>query len=250
VFTLLVGYLHLGYYAVEMTLHRRIIRSLSSVDDPTLRSICRQAAQVRLKSAMDFVSGLRPEHLQSFWYSASKYNFALIGTFISLLWATSTEKEEADMYKKSLEEYRWVLRLSSKSADFLEQAIGMLATSTGVLVKAIPDQPDADRILSLNQRRTQHQSGAALGHSGNTSHVPSMTYQSESELHDEMSPDNVVGETPSDSGLAARGWNVDHTWFNALGEVGGEFEGHGNASLSNPFLSLGDAQDEFNYGQR
>ncbi|OAL00678.1 hypothetical protein IQ06DRAFT_182280, partial [Phaeosphaeriaceae sp. SRC1lsM3a] len=127
------GYLHLGYYAVEMTLHRRIIRSLSSVDDQSLRTICRQAAQVRLKSAMDFVSSLRPEHLQSFWYSASKYNFTLVGTFISLLWATATDKQEADMYKKSLDEYRWVLRLSSKSADFLEHAINMLASSTGVL---------------------------------------------------------------------------------------------------------------------
>src|SRR5690349_715681 len=49
------GYLHLGYYAVEITLHRRILRSLSSVDDPALRTICRQAAHARLVSAMDFV---------------------------------------------------------------------------------------------------------------------------------------------------------------------------------------------------
>lgn len=112
------GCLHLGYHAVEMTLHRRIVRSLSSIDDSSLRSICRQAAQVRLKSATDFVSILRPEHLQSFWYSASKYNFALIGTFISLLWATTTDKDEANLYRKSLEKHRWMLRLSSKSADF------------------------------------------------------------------------------------------------------------------------------------
>jgi len=231
-----------------MTLHRRIIRSLSSVDDTALRSICRQAAQVRLKSSMDFVSGLRPEHLQSFWYSASKYNFALVGTFTSLLWATSTDKEEASIYGKSLDEYRWMLRLSSKSADFLEQAISMLATSTGVLVKAIPDQPDAERILNLNQRRLEYHASTAPGLPRNVSHGPSEVYQSESELHDETSPENVVGETPSDSGLIARGWNVDHSWFSALGEVGGGFEGQGDATLSSAFLGLGNTQDDFDYG--
>jgi hypothetical protein len=186
-----------------MTLHRRILRSLSSSDDDGLRSICRQAAQLRLKSAMDFVSNLRPEHLQSFWYSASKYNFALVGTFISLLWATSTSKAEADRFRKHLEEYRWVLRLSSKSADFLEQAISMLATSTGVLIKAIPDHPDADRILSLYQRRGGHDSSETQP--TNAIEVPTTTYHSESELHDEMSPDDVIGETPADNGLLTRG---------------------------------------------
>ncbi|KAF2828397.1 hypothetical protein CC86DRAFT_444648 [Ophiobolus disseminans] len=227
------GYLHLGYYAVEMTLHRRILRSLSSADDSTLRSICRQAAQVRLKSAMEFVTGLRPEHLQSFWYSATKYNFALIGTFISLLWATATGKAEAEVYRKSLDEYRWVLRLSSKSADFLELAISMLATSTGVLVKAIPDQPDADRIINLYQRRQTHHSSAASRQRKNVSHVPSVVYQSESELRDEMSPDAGSG-SPSDSGALAREWNMDHAWFNNLSEVEVGFD-----------LALGDAQVNF-----
>ncbi|KAF2843293.1 hypothetical protein M501DRAFT_906725, partial [Patellaria atrata CBS 101060] len=127
------GYLHLAYYTAEITLHRRIVRLLAHESDPSLVSICRAAAKARLISAMDFVQGLRAEHLQSFWYSASRYCFALIGTFVSLLWVTSTNKEEADFYKNKLEEYRWILRLSSKSAPFLERAISTLATSTGVL---------------------------------------------------------------------------------------------------------------------
>lgn len=232
-----------------MTLHRRIIRSLSSVDDQSLRTICRQAAQVRLKSAMDFVSSLRPEHLQSFWYSASKYNFALVGTFISLLWATATDKQEADMYKKSLDEYRWVLRLSSKSADFLEHAINMLASSTGVLVKAIPAQPDEERILSRNLQRAKH----ALDRPGNltrhSSRNLSVTYQSEPELHEDTSPEHTLGDTPSDSGLLARAWNVDHAWFSTLGDVGdGAFgEEHGEAGMSNAYLGLDETHVGFNY---
>ncbi|KAF2429170.1 hypothetical protein EJ08DRAFT_302414 [Tothia fuscella] len=133
------GYLHLAYYAAEITLHRQILRSLAEETDGGLINICRSAAQTRLKTVTDFVRSLRPEHLQSFWYSASKYCFAVVGTFIGLLWITATTKEEAKGYKDKLEEYRWTLRLSSKSAEFLDRAISMLTTSTGLLVKAIPD---------------------------------------------------------------------------------------------------------------
>lgn len=197
---------------------------------------------------MDFVSSLRPEHLQSFWYSASKYNFALVGTFISLLWATSIDRQEANVYKKSLDEYRWVLRLSSKSADFLEHAINMLASSTGVLVKAIPDKPDEERILSRNLRRARNLPANVPEPSRHGSRSLSETYRSESELHEDMSPEQTIGDTPSDSGLLARGWNVDNTWFSTVGDVsgGGFGEENGEAGMSN-YLGLDDAHVGFNY---
>ncbi|KAF2672666.1 hypothetical protein BT63DRAFT_369059 [Microthyrium microscopicum] len=138
------GYLYLAYYTTEITLHRRIVRALQHEKDLSLVQICRNAAQARLSSVTEFVKSLRPEHLQSFWYWASKYCFAIVGTFISLLWATSLRQEEADAYKEKLEEYRWTLRLSSKSAEILDRAASMLATSTGVLVKAIPAKSAAD----------------------------------------------------------------------------------------------------------
>jgi hypothetical protein len=183
---------------------------------------------------MDFVSSLRPEHLQSFWYSASKYNFALIGTFISLLWATSTDPSEADLYKKNLDEYRWVLRLSSKSTDFLEHAIAMLATSTGVLVKAIPDAPDANRILNRLLVQTNKSSNS--------------TYESGFELHNNPSPENVIGDTSSGSESMARDWNHDHAWFDASIDGGGAFgETLGEIDLSNHYSALGGAQSQFMY---
>lgn len=212
-----------------------------------LRSICRQAAQVRLKSAMDFVSTLRPEHLQSFWYSASKYSFALIGSFISLLWATATDLEEAEVYKKSLDEYRWVLRLSSKSADFLEEAINMLATSTDVLVKVIPAKPDADRILTWYQNRAKQISAPIYNQSGRHSRMPSLAYQSESELQEETSPDNVMSETPSDSGAMKRDWSVDQAWFNALSDNTGAFDGQSGADASTAYLGINDIGVDFNF---
>lgn len=131
--TIPVGYLHLAYFATEITLHRQILRSLSPPTnvDPYLLHICRSAAKTRLISAMDFVNRLKPEHLQSFWYFASKVNFALIGTFGSLLWATSPSTQEAEFYKARLSEYRWTLRVSSRGADFMEYAVGVLDASAG-----------------------------------------------------------------------------------------------------------------------
>lgn len=89
---------------------------------------------------MDFVNRLRPEHLQSFWYFASKVNFTLIGTFGSLLWATAPGQEEANFYKTRLQEYRWTINVSSKRAEFLRYAVQMLDASTAMLSN-LPAKP-------------------------------------------------------------------------------------------------------------
>lgn len=129
-----LGFLHLAYFATEITLHRRIVQSLNSeTSDSYLMHICRSAAKTRLISAMDFVNRLKPEHLQAFWYFPSKINFTLIGTFGGLLWATAPAKEEADFYKARLREYRWTLSVSSKRAEFLDFAVQMLDTSRTML---------------------------------------------------------------------------------------------------------------------
>ncbi|KAI9789466.1 MAG: Fungal specific transcription factor [Peltula sp. TS41687] len=128
------GSLHLAYFATEITLHRRIVRSLNtSTTDSYLVHICRTAAKTRLISAMDFVNRLKVEHLQSFWHSASKTNFALIGTFGSLLWATSLSKQEAEFYQLRLGEYRWTLTVSRKWASFIGFAVGTLDRSRQIL---------------------------------------------------------------------------------------------------------------------
>lgn len=128
-----LGYLHLAYFATEITLHRRIVQSLASDHDPYGFFMIRNAAKTRLISAMDFVNRLRPEHLQSFWYFASKINFTLIGTFGSLLWATAPAQEEAEFYKTRLHEYRWTLSVSSNRAHFLDYAVSMLDASRAML---------------------------------------------------------------------------------------------------------------------
>lgn len=187
------GSLHLAYFATEITLHRRIIRSLLAAPssptssgtrptlDPYIAHICRSAAKTRLISAMDFVNRLTSSHLRSFWYFASKTNFALIGTFGSLLWATAPGREEADWYRRRLGEYRWTLGVSCKSggvegngnARLTEFAMGMLDTSTGLL-KSLPEKPALSRVgseseglgLSGNKRQRSIAEGYGYGFNG------------------------------------------------------------------------------------
>lgn len=129
-----IGYLHLAYFATEITLHRCIIRSLNSLGGEVYLSyVCRSAAKTRLISAMDFMNRLRPEHLTSFWYFPSAVNFALIGTFGNLLRATAPAQEEAEFYHTRLAEYRWTLCVSSRWAGFLYFVIDSLDSSSGLL---------------------------------------------------------------------------------------------------------------------
>lgn len=168
-----IGYLHLAYFATEITLHRRIIRSMDGSVSDYIQHICRSAAKARLISAMDFVNRLTPAHLRAFWYFASKTNFALIGTFGSLLWATSPGREEAEWYRRRLGEYRWTLSVSSKPGDagnncaLTEFAMGMLDISTGLL-KKLPEKPLLSRSGSaVDVEGMRRGSMFALGGSGN-----------------------------------------------------------------------------------
>jgi len=118
---------------------------------------------------MDFVNRLKPEHLQAFWYFASKINFTLIGTFGSLLWATAPAQEEAEFYKTRLREYRWTLSVSSKRAEFLDYAVSMLDASRAMLNNLAEKPSLAQQISSAGvppappPRPPQGQFGSVMG---------------------------------------------------------------------------------------
>lgn len=166
------GYLHLAYFATEITLHRCIVRSLQNANsDPYLTHVCRSAAKTRLISAMDFVNRLRPEHLSAFWYFPSRVNFALVGTFGSLLLATAPCQEEADFYHTRLAEYRWTLSVSSRSAEFLTYAIQSLDSHQSLL-QNLPPKPSTLELAALQAPPPPvHPPGSASGEQ--TSHGPS-----------------------------------------------------------------------------
>ncbi|KAL2829322.1 fungal-specific transcription factor domain-containing protein [Aspergillus pseudoustus] len=125
-----IGSLHLAYYAVEISLHRAIILGLQgSSCDPSIISICREAARERAVTSIEFVKGLTAEQIQSFWHFSSAMNLVYIGIFTALLYLTSQTIEETQVYKKHLEEYRWTLRVMSRAANFVDFAVRRLDMS-------------------------------------------------------------------------------------------------------------------------
>ncbi|USW54345.1 hypothetical protein Slin15195_G076640 [Septoria linicola] len=142
------GYLHLAYFATEISIHRRIVQSLDPAADPYMLYICRSAAKTRLISALDFVNRLKPEHLDAFWYFCSSSNFALVGTFGALLMTTSPGKEEAHFYACRLNEFRWTLTVSSKKAVWIEKALETLS-ATSQLLRGMPEKPTIEPVMEM-----------------------------------------------------------------------------------------------------
>ncbi|KAH9889732.1 fungal-specific transcription factor domain-containing protein [Xylariomycetidae sp. FL2044] len=125
------GYLHLSYFATEITIHRQIIRTLQADAPPALRGICRDAARERLDHGLAFVESLRPEHLQGFWWFASSKCLALIGVYGALLQATSATATEAEAYGRKLDDFRWSLKVRAKGSNVLSAAIRELDDALG-----------------------------------------------------------------------------------------------------------------------
>lgn len=157
------GYLHLAYFATEISIHRRIVQSLDpAISDPYMLYICRSAAKTRLISALDFVNRLKPEHLDAFWYFASASNFALVGTFGALLMATSPGKEEAHFYACRLNEFKWTLTVSSKKAVWIHGALEML-DATSEMLRGLPEKPSATPTSELHLSAAQYHGGVGDG---------------------------------------------------------------------------------------
>jgi hypothetical protein len=151
-----VGYLHLAYYAAEITLHRAILRSHSVPYPGTdLFHITRRAASTRFTSALDFVKRLKPEHLQSFWYFSSSLSLAIIGVFAGILCATSRTDDQSgrDSYISKLAEYRWVLRISATGADFMKHAVGVLDARSQLIERQFGPGSSSGKTSSASSSR-------------------------------------------------------------------------------------------------
>ena len=123
------GYLHFSYYGVLMNLLRRLIRSTAlpprCVDDGVLTEI-RQISLHTAQSAIAFVTSLRPDQLEAFWYFTSPYLFSLVGSFTTLLLVTSLSSQERTFWQETLNSYLWTLRMRSKSCEPMQYAVNRL----------------------------------------------------------------------------------------------------------------------------
>ncbi|ATY66702.1 nitrogen regulatory OTam [Cordyceps militaris] len=206
-----VGYLHLAYFAAEISLHRRIVGALGASPttvDPYLEHICRSAAKARLISSMDFVNRLAPHHLHSFWYFTAKTSFALVGTFGALLWATSPGREEADWYRRRLAEYRWTLSVCAKpgqQGQYLTAfAVDMLDTSTGLLLRQLPEKPELSRCASAGAAldfagRSLPNSYSGFGGGGGIFSLQGSSFSNIGSTLDRSSPRSLDSEDESES---------------------------------------------------
>lgn len=109
------GSLHLSYFAAEITLHRKIIISLNGDVHQELVKVCRAAATTRLVAVLEFVRNLKNEHIFAYWHSSTTNNFTLVGTFAAILFVTSTNANEANIYKEHIATYRSHLLKLSKN---------------------------------------------------------------------------------------------------------------------------------------
>lgn len=131
-----VGYLRLAYLSIEAGVHRQIALSLllGADQDPTLASMCRNAARERFGNAVDFLKRLTASHLASFWYMSSAKCAALIYYFGSLLEDTALGAEEKNSLRHMLKAYRWTLKVNSEAgASFARQAISLIDASEGIV---------------------------------------------------------------------------------------------------------------------
>jgi hypothetical protein len=115
----------------------------------------------------------------------------------------------------------------------------------GMLIGAIPERSEGEDGVRLGMRGTGRSSAGHVDGDGHSSGVQSTVYRSESGTHNDMSPEPVLCDTPSDSGLLGREWDLDQMWFRALGETGEGFEEHVGADS----VDVGDAQCEFDHGR-
>ncbi|KAH7117268.1 hypothetical protein B0J13DRAFT_652947 [Dactylonectria estremocensis] len=144
------GYLHFSYYGVAMTLLRRLVRSTAlpprCTDDRVLSDI-RQIALQTAQSAIGFVTNLRPDHLEAFWYFTSPYLFSLVGSFTTLLLVTSLSYQERHFWQETLNSYLWNLRMMSKSHKPMQYAVNRLE---GAILPGIEQKLAVNLIEPLN----------------------------------------------------------------------------------------------------
>lgn len=134
-----------------VNLYRRLVRSLALApfcSDAAVLSAVRQQATQSAHEATGFVSSLRLDQLESFWYFrksysspcyriisqeeltsrslASPYLFALLGSFQTLLLVTSVSLAERDYWREALRSYLWSLRTMSNASDPVRYAVNRL----------------------------------------------------------------------------------------------------------------------------
>ena len=225
------GYLQLAYFAAELTLHRKILTIIyqqESEGNPAsleLVQVCRTAARTRLMASIEFVRDLKPEHIHSFWHSSSALSLTLIGIFAALLFMSSSGQEEADFYRDLIFNYRWILKISSKSfeqasdalqhLDLVLQHVPGLLTDNADLPMVVPIVGDKQPSFNNSNVNTDSESLSSFSQ-GNSQPYP-MNQSQESASRGGL---YVVNSPQSSQSLSPKDFTKSATRINSDGSGG------------------------------
>ena len=127
------GALHLAHVAVEITLHRALIRAMTPDTPEPLHDALRSTARTKVQDAIKLLGSLQPEHTAAFWGSAASYQVAAVGSLTGLLWATAGSAEEMSWCAARVEDLRWALRVRGAAAPFAREALRLIERDIGGL---------------------------------------------------------------------------------------------------------------------
>lgn len=93
-----------------------------------------EKAREAAEQSVEWLSQIRPEHLEGFWYngifsqaltliSAASNNLVLLGSFITLLQAVAFTSQDRNDLKKVWERLKWQLRIFSRGNQLFEGAL-------------------------------------------------------------------------------------------------------------------------------
>jgi len=123
------GFLHLALHATTAALHRRLLWAIQQSEsevDPEFVQFIRKMLRTRAHSLVQFMSHLRPEHMEAFWFFAAGGCATILGGFLGLLRTTSVTQEESEDLQNLMKEFEWQLRMKAKMSDWASYTLTRL----------------------------------------------------------------------------------------------------------------------------
>ncbi|EQB53428.1 hypothetical protein CGLO_06865 [Colletotrichum gloeosporioides Cg-14] len=146
------GSLRLAYITAKVAVFKALLRPKSNEAPAEARAALRTGAMAVAREMYDFLAKLGPHHLEAFWHSYSRVNFAIASNFIVLLFALSPTLPDAEDALTLLTQWRSLLRIKSRSCDLLNLSLLRLdATFVAGLGKLIELTPAAAEAV-LNRK--------------------------------------------------------------------------------------------------
>ncbi|KXH35366.1 fungal specific transcription factor [Colletotrichum simmondsii] len=141
------GSLKLAYITAKIAVFKALLRP-KSIEVPTeARTALRTGSMTVAREMHDFLAKLEAHHLEAFWHSYSRVNFAIASNFIVLLFALSPTLSEAEDALALLIQWRGLLRIKSRSCDLLNLSLlrldAIFVAGLGKLIELTPAAAEA-----------------------------------------------------------------------------------------------------------